>query len=384
MNRPPLSAMLTLIGALGILAVIAITTAIPPNDQANPSSRSAGTLGTLALYTWFSNLGLNVDRLTGTFDLTRSDVVVCYDPTVALTDADVGAVMTFLRSGGDLVLVVTPDSLAAAAPLLRTLAINPSASAGSGVATVAQPFDSTDRVQSVPVGSGLTFSDQAPVVPMLVERGQVVAGMVRVGSAGRAIVLGDAAPLSNDGLRRGDSSFLALSLLQRARGGRVSFDEYHHGEGTIADGTGAIFGGPVGLAALLVGVVVLLAIAVNGRRLGKPSRDGGEAAVPSATTYVTAMGQLFARSRQRGLIAARYADELKRRVGAATGVDSHLDDAAFCAAISMTNRQSAPELAALLAHARLLASGRPEESELLRLARDIDECERQWRGAPVG
>jgi hypothetical protein len=383
-SRPPLSAMLTLIAALGILALIAITTAIPPNDQVNPSSRSAGTLGTLALYTWFSNLGLNVDRLTGTFDLTRSDVVVCYDPTVALTDADVRAVMTFLRSGGDLVLVVTPDSLAAAAPLLHTLEINPSASLGSGVATVAQPFDSTDRVRSVPVGSGLTFSDQAPLVPMLTEQGRVVAAMVRVDGAGRAYILGDTAPLSNDGLRRGDSSFLALSLLQRARGGRISFDEYHHGEGTRADGTSAIFDGPVGLAALLVGLVVLLALAVNGRRLGKPSRDGGEDVVPSATAYVTAMGQLFARSRQRGPIAARYADELKRRVGAATGVDWHLDDVAFYAAISLTNPHSAPALGALLAHARLLASGRPEESELLRLARDIDECERQWRGVPVG
>ena len=96
------------------------------------------------------------------------------------------------------------------------------------------------------------------------------------------------------------------------------------------------------------------------------------------------MGQLFARSRQRGPIAARYADELKRRIGSATGVDWHLDDTAFCAAISLTNPHSAPALAALLAHARVLASRRPEERELLRLARDIDACERQWRGVPVG
>ena len=64
MSRPPLSAMLTLIAALCILAVIAISSAIPPNDQADPSSRSAGTLGTLALYTWFSDLGLNVSRIS--------------------------------------------------------------------------------------------------------------------------------------------------------------------------------------------------------------------------------------------------------------------------------------------------------------------------------
>lgn len=384
MNRPPLSAMLTLIAALCILAVTAISTAIPPNDQANPSSRSAGSLGTLALYTWFSDLGLDVGRITGTFDLSGSDVVFCYDPTVAFSTADVNALMAFLRSGGDLVLVVTPGSLADAAPLLGELEVNPSASAASGVATAAQPFDSTDRVRSVPVGSGLTFSDQAPLVPMLVEKNQVVAGMVRVGTGGRAFVLGDTEPLSNDGLRHDDSSFLALSLLQRARGGRIRFDEYHHGEGTESGGAGAIFNGPVGLATLLIGLVVLLAIALNGRRLGKPSHDGGEAVVPSATAYVTAMGQLFARSRQRGPIAARYADELKRKIGSATGVDWHLDDASFCAAISVANPQPAQGLATLLAHARSLASGRPEESELLRLARDVDACERQWMGAPVG
>jgi hypothetical protein len=376
--------MLILIAALCILAVIAISTAIPPNDQTNPSSRSSGTLGTLALYTWFADLGLNVSRITGTFDLSGSDVVFCYDPTVALSASDVNQTMGFLRSGGDLILVVTPDSLADAAPLLSRLEVNPSATAGSGVATVAQPFDSSDRVQSVPVGSGLTFSDQEPLVPMLIERNAVVAGMVRVGTGGRAYVLGDTEPLSNDGLRRGDSAFLALSLLQRARGGRISFDEYHHGEGSETSGAAAIFDGPIGLATLLVALVVLLAIALNGRRLGKPSPAGGEAVVPSATAYVTAMGQLFARSRQRGPIATRYADELKRKIGAATGVDSHLDDATFCAVIAVAGDPSAPALAALLAHARVLAAGRPEESELLRLARDVDACERHWRGAPVG
>ena len=130
---------------------------------------------------------------------------------------------------------------------------------------------------------------------------------------------------------------------------------------------------------------MLLAIALNGRRLGKPSPEGGDVVVPSATSYVTAMGQLFARSRQRGPIAARYADELKRRIGSATGVDWHLDDARFCAAIAVdqggTRRRRWQRCSPMPAQ---LASGRPEESELLRLARDVDACERQWTGAPVG
>jgi hypothetical protein len=382
MSRPPLSAMLVLIAGICIIAIIAIAAAVPPSDQANPSSRSAGTLGTLALYTWFSQLGLDVNRISGTFNLQSSDVVFCYDPTDALSSSDVKTLMSFLRAGGDVVLAVTPGSLANAAPLLGDIGVNPALSVGAGNASVAQPFDSTDRVASVPVGAGLTFTDQEPLVPMLIENGDVVAGMVSVGS-GRAYVLGSTQPLSNDGLRHDDSAFLALSLLQRARGGRISFDEYHHGETNATSGAGAIFDGPVGLATALVALVVLLAIALNGRRLGKPASDGGSAAVPSATSYVSAMGQLFARSRQRGPIAARYADELKRRIGSATGVDWHLDDQSFCAAVAATGDPGARGLAALLSHARALASGRPEESDLLRLARDVDACERHWMSAPV-
>ena len=72
-----------------------------------------------------------------------------------------------------------------------------------------------------------------------------------------------------------------------------------------------------------------------------PSRQTGAATAArrpcrAPTAYVTAMGQLFSRSRQRGPIAARYAEELKRRIGSATGVDWHLDDASFCAAIAVT------------------------------------------------
>ena len=152
----------------------------------------------------------------------------------------------------------------------------------AGDATVAQPFDSTDRVRIGAGGCGLTFTDQAPLVPMLVETGKWSWGWC-VSARGRAYVLGDTQPLSNDGLRHDDSAFLALSLLQRARGGRIGFDEYHHGETNATSGAGAIFDGPVGLATALVALVVLLAIALNGRRLGKPALDGGSAAVPSAT-----------------------------------------------------------------------------------------------------
>ena len=198
----------------------------------------------------------------------------------------------------------------------------------AAIATVAQPFDSTDRVRRCRSGAGLTFTDQAPLVPMLVEHGQRRGGDGARRQRRRAYVLGDTQPLSNDGLRHGDSSFLALSLLQRARGGRISFDEYHHGEGNPDQRRRGDLRRP-GRAcdAAHRRSWCCWRSRSTAAASASPSQDGGAAAVPSASAYVTAMGQLFARSRQRGPIAARYADELKRRIGSATGVDWHLDDA---------------------------------------------------------
>jgi hypothetical protein len=252
----------------------------------------------------------------------------------------------------------------------------------SGVATPAQPYDPGDRVHSVPVGPGFAFFEQAPLVPLLREGGAAVAAAVRSGDGGRAYVLGSSLPLSNDGLRHGDSATLLLSLLTRARGGRVAFDEFHHGEGAGASASGAdaVLLGPVGAAGALAALIVLGALALNGRRLGRPQSAGPAAAVPSAAGYVAAMGDLFARSRRRGAIAARYGDELKRAASRITGVDRHLDDERFVSAISAAGDPTAASLGDLLRRVRSLASGDPEEAALLQLARDVDAFERSWVG----
>ena len=138
----------------------------------------------------------------------------------------------------------------------------------------------------------------------------------------------------------------------------------------------------MGGAALLVTGLVVVFLAVNGRRVGRPVAAGDEATVPSAATYIDAMGELFARSRQRGAIAQRYADELRRRVGAATGVDPALADAAFIQAVASNHPERGDALQALLARARALATGRHDEAALLRLARDVDAFERSWAATP--
>ncbi|MBV8528800.1 MAG: DUF4350 domain-containing protein [Candidatus Dormibacteraeota bacterium] len=370
-----------LVVALLIIAVLAVLAIPAPSDDTDPSSRSAGKLGMLALYTWLGELGLNVSRVSGTFALTRADVLVEDDPTDDFSTADLNAITGFVRGGGDVIIAFDRPSQGQVLPLLQRLSVQIGRDVQAGTATPAQPFVPADDVRSVPMGAGVSFSGQQPLVPLLGQNGAVVAGVVQVGS-GRAYVLGNSQPLSNDGLRHGDSAYLFLGLLSRARGGRIAFDEFHHGESDTAGGAAGIFNGPLGIATILAVALVLVTLAVTGRRIGRPVAAGDTALVPFATTYVCAMGDLFARSRQRGMIAARYADELKRVVGEQTGVASGLDDAAFVAALAAAGTQRSDEVASLLRRARELAAAQPDERALLLLARDVAVAEQEWAPAP--
>ncbi|HKR99235.1 MAG TPA: DUF4350 domain-containing protein, partial [Candidatus Dormibacteraeota bacterium] len=350
------------------------------SDQNDPSSRSAGRLGTLALYTWFQDLGLQVHRVSGQFDMAGTDVLLVYDPTVVFTDSDVDSVKALLRGGGDIVLVTDASTVTNGAPLLDALGAEPARPLDTGVATPAQLFDSTQRVRSVPVGPGYSFGPEGELVPLLQVGGDTAAGVIRPDGSGRAYLIGTSLPLSNDGLRHDDSAWFALSLLQRARGGRIAFDEVHHGEGSSSSaGAGAIFNGPIGLGAVLLAAVVVLALGLNGRRLGAARAAADTGAIPRTTGYLAAMANLFSRTKHRGPVAARYADELKRRLGEVTGVDPHLDDATFVAMVTTHDSgQRGERLRAVLAQLRALQARDPDERALLQAARDVDDLERQW------
>src|SRR5579884_3800991 len=228
-----------LLVALVVIAALAVYSAAAPSDNNDPSSRSAGKLGTLALYTWLQRLGLPVSRLSGSFDLSNADVLVVYDPSVSMSGDDVARIRQFTMSGGEVVVAFGPEGVAAAEPLLQSRSVQLAAPAPAATASPAQPFDVTERVRAVPTSSGFTLLEAPPLVPLLREAGGVVLGGVALG-AGRLFVMPDTEPLSNDGLRHGDSGALVLALLGRARGGRVVFDEYHHGEGGAGGGASAI------------------------------------------------------------------------------------------------------------------------------------------------
>jgi hypothetical protein len=172
--------------------------------------------------------------------------------------------------------------------------------------------------------------------------------------------------------------------LERSRGGRIAFDEVHHGETQRATGAGAIFQGPLLASVGLGAATVLLFLALSGRRIGRAVPAEDPSRVPTAADFVAAVGQLFERSRRRGAVARRYAEELKERVGAGTGIDRRLDDGEFVSALRGFGEVEAEAVRDVLQRARQLEAGAPSDADLLALARRVDAVERRWTaGADV-
>jgi hypothetical protein len=371
-----------LLGALAVIATVAVLVGGSQPSDSDPSSRSAGDAGTLALYDWLARLGLPVERMSGDFDPSRADVLIVHSPTLAYTGDEARAVAGMVRSGGTLILSVDRPSVANAAELLGALAATPDPATLLGDshqpaafdAAPTAPIDPSGLVRAVPMQAGLGFDVQPQLgVPLLTYRGQTVGVAIPLGS-GRAYVLGSPYPLSNVGLREKDSAPFLLALIDRARGGHVVFDEVHHGE-TSTSGAAAALSGPVGVAGGLAAAAIFLHLLLSGRRLGRALPGVDPARVPSATEYVDALGSLIERTSRRGGIADRFAEELKQRVGAATAIDPHLDDAAFLAILEGYDLAAAQPVRAALGRCRDLAAGRPGDAELVALARQVDEVE---------
>jgi hypothetical protein len=381
-----------LVVSLLVLVILAVLGGAPGSNRDDPSSRNAGRGGTLAMYLWLgsdSGLGFDVHRISGSFDLGGSDVLIIDQPTVDLTDADMNAVVSFVRDGGELILAADGLSSNRTFDLFTRLGAVPEQTIAGGTAHPVQQIDPAGRVHDIPLAAQtIAFRDSATTTPLLTSDGATVMASAQLGG-GTAFVLGTPYPLSNLGLRadgtvRSDAYALVLALLERARGGRLAFDEFHHGEGSPSTGAAAIFDGPVGIACGLAALVVFGYLALSGRRLGRPVPAGDATRVPSASEFVEAMAHLYERSRLRGPVAERYAEELKERVAAVSGVDRHLDDAAFVAALAGYGEERAAMVREALAYARGMAAAQPRDADLLTLARHVDAVEQHWTvGAPV-
>ena len=151
-----------------------------------------------------------------------------------------------------------------------------------------------------------------------------IGAAVLAAGAGRAVILSDAEPLSNE--HAGDDALAVLAvraaLAHTPASDTVFFAEYHQGiRGSLTAAqvvANFFFGSPGGLALLHLVAVSLLFLAVSGTRFGRPT----PATAPpdrerrSPLEHVSALGALYRKADARGtaalLLLARLARSTRR------------------------------------------------------------------------
>jgi hypothetical protein len=232
---------------------------------------------------------------------------------------------------------------------------------------MSQPVASADTITAeTGVVLGGLPANAAPIIAAV--DGPVLAGVQR----GKGYIYLSAAlrPFTNAGLADAGSPALVLGLLRRApAGGRLIFDEYHHGFVRAPSLGGLLLGSPWGWAVIYAALVAAAYVALSGRRFGRPVPLREETARRSSAEYLESMASLLRRGRKSGYILAHYRAALKRRLARPHGISPSLDDDAFVAALAAARPLDAAALRALLARMRQHAVG---EADLLRIIAESD------------
>ena len=282
------------------LAVIGERTKPQPSPLDSYSTFDAGSGGYRAYYELLARVRISTDRFTlrPAFLDRDVDTLVWTEPLVfdprqqVPTRADVAALESWVRAGGQL-LYIGHDDAAARAGLLHLPRSRPARASRSlalldpslARLRIARVFSESTRRWRVPPNGRVLLDDG---------RGPLV---VRYAfGAGRVTAAIDETLFTNANLARGDRARLAVALgTPRSAGGRMAFDETVHGFGTPEHWWQVI---PRDLALALALAAVALVVATIGAaaRLGPPVRfeprtDRGTA------DFIDAVASLFARAK---------------------------------------------------------------------------------------
>jgi hypothetical protein len=197
----------------------------------------------------------------------------------------------------------------------------------------------------------------------------VVAGIRR--GSGYIYLSSTVYPFTNGGLRDNGNADLVLNMLRRVPpGGRVLFDEYHHGFLTPPSPTTTATSTPWGWALTYSVLITAAYLLLSGRRFGRPVPLREELTRRSSAEYVENIADLFQRAGKRAYILKHYREALRRRLTRPYGLNPQADDRELVQALVNTQVFDGQRLTDLLA--RLRREDLSEE-ELIRVVADADE-----------
>jgi hypothetical protein len=369
---------------IGLFVALAAFIALGPGRSASDptvsshSSHSSGPGGALALYRWLGGMGYEVERLQyrAFAPDPAADLLIVLEPSERFTREEAAAVAAWVAEGGALLVAEgQAGAFGDAAPLLAAFELEVAPAPGEGgfvdTAPVLQPALSAPLALRLRALTGGVLRTERADVALLAGTAEapVLAGL-QVGE-GYVYASSAAHPFSNEGLRAADNAALVLNILRRVPpGGRVVFDEVHHGFVSQPSLRALLLGTPWGWAILYAAATMAGYLTLTGRRFGRPMPLRAEAQRRSSAEYLESMAGLLRRAGKLDYAQEHFRASFKRHLARAHGLNPELEDAAFVESLAEVSPDKARAAQEILAR---LAGPIGSEAELLRVVAAADE-----------
>lgn len=362
----------------GLVVVVALLTLLrgPADAGDSPEHRSDSDAanGTSALRLYAEALGHPTGTVEGDFTLPASPALLfVFTPSQShgFSAAEAQQLAGWISSGGVVVYAAEQGEPQLETQFgLRRVAMRPpvnSVPATNALAT-APIFGGVKVVSGGTPGDRLSPS---PVqVPVLRTPGNDVVAVRAVIGQGQLIALTDPLFLCNGYLRETDNGRFAADLLALApAGGRVLFDEFHHGAVASGSPETAWMTTPWGAALLWAVIVIFAGLALRGRGFG-PRLTLGAGRDRSSAEYATAVGSLLHRTGARAITLDTLLRATRRAMAERVGLGSGVPDDRF---LEILARRAPDDGARLAEIERSLTQAAASETSVLDTARRLHQ-----------
>jgi hypothetical protein len=289
-----------------------------------------------------------------------------FKPTTGFSSVEAQQVDTWLRAGNVVVYATEQRD-----PDLDTqFGLQPSSGSVDASAHAAAPiFGGVSTLSGA--SSAQAFKPVASQAPLLRNvHGDVLAVRSAVGS-GQLIAMTDPLVLCNGYLRLADNGRFAADLIALTpNGGRVLFDEFHHGQiaGNAPTATAWVLT-PWGAALALAVLIIVAGLALRGRAFG-PLIPLRQAADRSSAEYAAAVGSLLHRAGARRVTLETLLSATRRTVAERVGLGSGTPSGQVLETIAQRSPAAAAELSRAEAE---LPSAVTSEAAVLDMARRLHD-----------
>ena len=356
---------LGVLGAL-VLVLVLLRGSSTKGQSPNHASTSDAVDGTSALRAYADALGYQSGSVEGTFSLpTAAGLLFVFTPSNGFSADQVAQLNSWMQSGGVVVYAAEAGD-----PQLDTqFGLRRSRTGVPARAHAAAPiFGGVEAVGGA--DTARAFKPAATQVPLLRNDAGEVLGVRQAVSQGQLIALTDPLILCNGYLGKPDNGRFAADLMAMTpAGGRVWFDEFHHGAAASASPETAWMTTPWGFALLLAVIITFAGLAMRGRAFGPaiPMRARDDR---STAEYAVAVGSLLHRTGARRVTLEALLAATRRAVAQRVGLGADVPSDRLTATIA----QRAPAAAAELSRAeRELELATAGEAEVLEMARRLHD-----------